>query len=165
MEMPAVAEKAVLAVIAATITILALTGAVETQRVGATAAHSAVVAVASTVKAAPDACGLVTPQEVSAAFGGAAGPSHFVLNTCVYDNGSHELIVAMARNDAKAQFVAGRTSAAQSVAGIGDSAYTWNGRLAVLKGSSVMLLTLVPSPASGVSPAAMTLARAAVTRL
>jgi NADPH:quinone reductase-like Zn-dependent oxidoreductase len=35
----------------------------------------------------------------------------------------------------------------------------------VLKGSSVMLLTLVPGASSGVSPAAMTLARAAVTRL
>jgi len=165
MDMPAVANKAVLAGIAAAIAILALTGAVETQRVGATTARPAAVAVASTIKAAPDACGLVTNQEVTAAFGGVAGPPHFVLNTCVYDNGSHELIVALARTDARAQYIAGRASSAQPVAGIGDSAYTWNGRLAVLKGSSVMLLTLVPGASSGVSPAAMTLARAAVTRL
>ena len=103
----------------------------------------------TTVKAAPDACALVTPQEGTAAFGGPAGPPHFVLDTCVYDNGSHELIVALARHDAKAQYNAGRAASAQPVAGIGDSAYTWNGRLAVLKGSSVMLLTLVPASPPG----------------
>jgi len=165
MEMPAVANKAVLAAVGATIAVLAITGAVATQSVGATTAHSPSPAVATTVHAAPDACGLVTRQEVTAAFGGDSGAPHFVLNTCVYDNGTHELIVALARNDAKAQYDAGRTSSAQPVAGIGDSAYTWNGRLAVLKGSSVMLLTLVPSAPSGASPAALTLARAAVTRL
>ncbi|MDP9073296.1 MAG: hypothetical protein M3N98_03805 [Actinomycetota bacterium] len=169
MEMPPITNRTVLAVVGAAIGALIVIGGVGTQTVGATASHATKTAQATTTvrstPAAANACDLVTPQEVTAAFGHDAGAPHFVLNTCVYDNGSHELIVALARTDAKAQFDAGRVATAQPVAGIGDNAYTWNGRLAVLKGSSAMLVTLVPGPASGLNPATLTLARAAVTRL
>jgi hypothetical protein len=176
---PILASRAAVAALAATIAVLALTGAAAAAwKVGGTTkpAPRAAVAVGGTntpasrtaVAVRPvirQACDLVTAADASTLFGADAGVAHTVWGTCVFDDGSHELIVAYAQHDGVSQFAAGQGPGLQPVAGLGDRAYFRNGRLAVLKGASAVLITLVPSPASSVSPAVVALAKAATARM
>lgn len=130
-------------------------------------ASSVAKTAASTVRAttASEACGLLSPQEVSAAFGANAGAAHYVIGTCVYQNGADELVVALAEGDGVAQFAQGMGRSAQVIKGLGDHAYYRDGQLGVLKGNNEMLLTMVPAAPTGVSPAVLALAREALPRL
>ena len=112
-----------------------------------------------------DSCTLVTSQEVSVAFNGDALDPHRILRACVYDNGSHQLIVDAADNRAQARFDAAKGDSALDVPGVGDSAYYNNGRLGVLKGSRMVLITLVPYSPTAPDPALITLAKSVVARL
>ena len=112
-----------------------------------------------------DACRVVTTVEAAVAFGQPAGDPHFVLGSCVYDNGSNELIVDVARQNGRALFDSSRSSVAQDIPGIGDDAYYSDGRLRVLKGSTLMLLTLSPYSIDKPSPKLVALAAVAATRL
>lgn len=162
---PILASRAAIAALGATIAVLALSGAAAAAwKVGSGSkpAPRATVAVRPLIR---EACDLVTPADASAAFGADAGTAHTVWGTCVFDNGSHELIVAYAQHDGVSQFAAGQGSDSQAVQGLGDRAYYRNGRLAVLKGASAVLITLVPSAPPGVSPAVLTLAKSAVDRM
>jgi len=165
---PILASRAAIAALGATIAVIALTGAAAAAwKVGETSkpvprAARAAVAARPLIR---EPCDLVTPAEVSTAFGADAGTAHAVWGTCVFDNGSHELIVAYTQHDGVSQFAAGEGPGSQAVPGIGDRAFYRNGRLAILKGASAALITLVPSPASGVSPAVLTLAKAATNRM
>ncbi|MDQ1366592.1 MAG: hypothetical protein QOE57_2634 [Acidimicrobiaceae bacterium] len=118
-----------------------------------------------TSESSVDACQVVTPDQATAAFGHNAGPAHLVLGTCVYDDGTHEFIVEIARSNAKSVFNASRTPAAQNVPGIGDAAYYADGRLWVLKQSALMQLILGPVPASAPAPELLALAHSAVGHL
>ncbi|MDQ6614630.1 MAG: hypothetical protein M3083_07765 [Actinomycetota bacterium] len=124
------------------------------------------VAVPGGVSVSSDACNVVTPDEATAAFGHPAGPPHYVLGACVYDDGlNDELIVEVVRKGARETFTAGRSSTATDVPGVGDSAYYVDGRLRVLKGTSLMQLVLGPTPSDTPSPKLLALANAAVGRL
>ncbi|MDQ1358819.1 MAG: hypothetical protein QOG44_3192 [Acidimicrobiaceae bacterium] len=118
-----------------------------------------------TVSSSTDACAVVDTALASAAFGQPAGPPNFVLDSCVYDDGTHELIVVVYRSNARALFDAGRSSQALDVPGIGDGAYYVDGRLRVLKGNSLLLVTLGPIPASTPNPKLVALAGTAAGRL
>ncbi len=115
--------------------------------------------------ASTDACHVVTAADASAVLGGNAGQPHFVLGTCVYDNGNSELIVAVFRQQARAMFDADRSSSAQDVNGIGDAAYYVDGRLRVLKGNNLLELTESPIPQNAPAPMMLALASTAVGRL
>ncbi len=117
------------------------------------------------INSSVDACQLVTAADASTVFGGNAGVPHLVLGDCVYDDGTHELIVAVARFNAKSQFDAGRTKDVTVVPALGDSAYYSGGKLSVLKGTSLIQITLGPTPAAAPNPKVVALARAAVNRL
>jgi hypothetical protein len=117
-----------------------------------------------TAESSNDACHVVNADAATAVFGGNPGIPHFVLGSCVYDNGAHELIVAITRHDAKSLFDTSRIGAVVNVPGIGDGAYYVNGRLRVLKGSALMLLTLSPYGATP-DPKLLALASSAVPRL
>jgi hypothetical protein len=112
-----------------------------------------------------DGCAVVTPELASAAFGGPAGVPHFVLGDCVYDDGTHELIAAVYRQNAKALFDAGHSGNIQEIPGLGDGAYYNGTRLRVLKGSTLLEVALGPVPAAGPTPKLLELARAAVVKL
>jgi hypothetical protein len=114
-----------------------------------------------------DACNVVTADMATKAFAGTdAGPPNFVLGDCVYGDGIvHELIVQVFRQDAKSLFDTGRTSSAQSVPDLGDDAYYVDGGLRILKGSSLLEITLGPTPTASPTPALLTLAAAGVARL
>jgi hypothetical protein len=118
-----------------------------------------------TVSSSTDACAVVDSGMATAAFGQDAGPPHFVLDSCVYDDGTHELIVAVYRTNGRALFDAGRSSQAQDIPGIGDGSYYVDGRLRVLKGNSLLLVTLGPIPATTPNPKLVTLASTAAGRL
>jgi hypothetical protein len=118
-----------------------------------------------TVSSSTDACQVVNSDLATTAFGQPAGAPHFVLDSCVYDDGTHELIVAVYRQNARALFDAGRSAQAQDVPGIGDGAYYVDGRLRVLKGSSLLLVTLGPVPAATLNPKLLAMANLAVSRL
>ena len=112
-----------------------------------------------------DACRVVTTVEAAVAFGRPAGDAHFVLGSCVYDDGTNELIVDVARQNGRALFDSSRSSVAQDIPGIGDAAYYSDGRLRVLKGSTLMLLTLSPYSVDKPSPKLVALAAVAAARL
>jgi hypothetical protein len=112
-----------------------------------------------------DACRVVTTVEAAVAFGEPAGDPHFVLGSCVYDDGTNELIVDVARQNGRALFDSSRSSVAQDIPGIGDDAYYSDGRLRVLKGSTLMLLTLSPYAADKPNPKLVALAAVATARL
>jgi hypothetical protein len=112
-----------------------------------------------------DACRVVTTVEAALAFGEPAGDPHFVLGSCVYDDGTNELIVDVARQNGRALFDSSRSSVAQGIPGIGDDAYYSDGRLRVLKGSSLMLLTLSPYAVDKPNPKLVALAAVAAARL
>ncbi len=118
-----------------------------------------------TVSSSTDACAVVDSAMATTAFGQDAGPPHFVLDSCVYDDGTHELIVAVYRTNGRALFDAGRSSQAQDIPGIGDGSYYVDGRLRVLKGNSLLLVTLGPVPATTPNPKLVTLASTAAGRL
>jgi hypothetical protein len=122
------------------------------------------VAAFGTADSSNDACHVVTADEATATFGGNAGIPHFVLGSCVYDNGAHELIVAITRQDAKSLFDASRTGAVVNIPGIGDGAYYVDGRLRVLKGPALMLLTLSPYGPTP-DPKLLALATSSIPRL
>ncbi len=112
-----------------------------------------------------DACQVVTTRMATAALGDNAGPPNLVLGECVYDDGTHELIVEVDRIDAKKLFNASRIAAAQRLPGIGDGAYYLSGSLWALKGSALVQLTIGPAPAPTPSPQLLALANAAALRL
>lgn len=112
-----------------------------------------------------DACQVVTTQMATAAFGDNAGPPNLVLGECVYDDGTHELIVEVDRIDAQHQFAAAETSSAQRFPGIGDAAFYVGGSLWVLKGPSLVQITLGPVPATAPPPQLLALATTAAGRL
>jgi len=112
-----------------------------------------------------DACRVVTSADASAVFGGSAGDPHFVLGSCVYDDGAHELIVEVARQDGRALFDSSRSSSAKDIPGLGDSAYYADGRLRVLKGSTLMLITMTPFNVDTPSQKLVALAETAAGRL
>lgn len=188
MELPPIAtSKAAIAALGAAIAAIALAGAVGASTLdppSSTRASTPAAAAKSAGKAADkatgkatgkaahavDSCGLVTPAEASAAFGGNAGDAHLVLASCLYDDGTHKLIVSLTRDHARSQFDSAKGTGspamvAQTVAGLGDDAYFKDGRLGVIKGSNMMLITLAPSSGPTASPALLTVARAAATRL
>ena len=112
-----------------------------------------------------DACRVVTAADATALFGVDAGNPHFVLGTCVYDDGTNELIVAVFRQQARAMFESSRSSDAQDIANVGDSAYYQDGRLRILKGTNMVELTVTPIPPNWPSPKMLTLANTALSRL
>lgn len=112
-----------------------------------------------------DACRVVTSVEATTAFGGNAGDPHFVLGSCVYDDGTHELIVEVARQNGRTLFDSSRSSSAKDIPGLGDSAYYADGRLRVLKGSTLMLITLSPFNVDTPNPKLLALAETATGRL
>ena len=122
------------------------------------------VAAFGTADSSNDACHVVTAEAATATFGGNAGIPHFVLGSCVYDNGAHELIVAITRQNAKSLFDASRTTAVVNVPGMGDGAYYVDGRLRVLKGPALMLLTLSPYGPTP-DPKLLALATSSIPRL
>jgi hypothetical protein len=134
--------------------------AVATVFVTRTSAHTP-----TAVNPSVDACRIVTSADATAIFGDNAGPPHTVLNACVYDDGTHELIVSVARTLAKPQFDASRGPAAKPVPGVGDAAYYLNGELWVLKGTNLLQLTLGPVPAPAPNPKVIALANTALARL
>jgi hypothetical protein len=112
-----------------------------------------------------DACRVVSPADATTAFGDAAGDPHFVLGSCVYDDGTHELIVDVARQNGRVLFDSSRSSSAKAIPGIGDDAYYADGRLRVLKGSTLMLITLSPFNADTPNPKLLALAASVSSRL
>jgi hypothetical protein len=112
-----------------------------------------------------DACQVVSAADATALFGVDAGEPHFVLGTCVYDDGPSELIVAVFRKQARAMFDADRSSSATDVPGIGDAAYFADGRLRVLKGTSMIELTESPIPDNAPNAKMLALASTAAARL
>jgi hypothetical protein len=122
-------------------------------------------AATGTFSQSTDACRVVTAEDASTLFGVDAGNPHFVLGTCVYDDGSNELIVAVFRQQARAMYESARSSDARDIANVGDSAYYQDGRLRVLKGSNLLELTVSPIPPNWPSPKMLTLANTALGRL
>lgn len=120
---------------------------------------------AGSLASSTDACQVVPPSAASSAFGDTAGVPHLVLGSCVYDDGTHELIVGIARNNARAQFASSRPPEAMDVPGVGDTAYYTNGRLWILKGPNLLLLTLTPFSPTAPSPQLLALAVSSVARL
>jgi hypothetical protein len=112
-----------------------------------------------------DSCNVVTSAQAAVAFGDDAGPPNYVLNTCVYDDGTHELIIEVYRQDAQNLFNEARTGSAVTVPNVGDAAYYVNGELRVLQGSAMLEITLGPVPAATPAPGLLAAARLAVVRL
>jgi len=112
-----------------------------------------------------DSCNVVTPALATEAFGDDAGSPNYVLGTCVYDDGTHELIVEVYRQDAQGLFNAANSASAQAVPNLGNSAFYDNGELRVLQGSSMLEITLGPVPAATPAPSLLAAARLAIVRL
>ncbi len=160
-EMKAPPSRSVLAIVGAALAVLVLIAVVSV--VLTRPSHH--VPALGTAESSQDACQVVTADQATAAFGHNAGPPHLVLGTCVYDDGTHEFIIEIARQNARALFDSSRTSAAQNVPGIGDAAYYADGRLWVLKQASLMQLILGPVPAPAPAPQLLALAHSAVAHL
>jgi hypothetical protein len=112
-----------------------------------------------------DACNVVTTDMATAVFGQPAGAPHFVLGECVYDDGTHELIAEVYRQNARMLFDAGHSASAQDVPSIGDGAYYVDGKLRVIKGAALLEIALGPTPAATPSAKLLTLAGTAAGRL
>jgi hypothetical protein len=151
----------ILAIVGVTMAILVITTVIAVF----TSSGGGPTTVADNANSTIDSCTLVTSPEVSVAFKSAAQDPHQVLGACVFDNGSHQLIVDAADNRAKTRFDAAKGDSALDVPGLGDSAYYTNGRLGVLKGSRMVLITLVPFSPTAPNPALITLAKSVVARL
>jgi hypothetical protein len=123
------------------------------------------VPVNETVPLSSDACNVVNPDLATSVLGQPAGPPHFVLGECVYDNGTDELIVEVFRQNARTLFDNGHGSSAQDVPGLGDGAYYADGSLRVIKGTSLLEVALGPTPAPTAPPKLVKLASDALARL
>ena len=111
-----------------------------------------------------DACPLVTAAEASVVLGGPASPPANILGSCLFESGTKKLVVAVTKDRAKAQYDETRGATAQNVPGIGDSAFYKDGRLGVLKGQNLIVITVQP-PTTELSPSVTALAKMAVSRL
>ena len=151
----------ILAIVGVTMAILVITTVIAVF----TSSGGGPTTVADNANSTIDSCTLVTGPEVSVAFKSDAKDPHQVLGACVFDNGSHQLIVDAADNRAQTRFDAAKGDSALDIPGLGDSAYYSNGRLGVLKGSRMVLITLVPFSPTAPNPALITLAKSVVGRL
>lgn len=123
------------------------------------------VSVQEIVPLSSDACNVVTADMATTVFNGPAGPPHFVLGECVYDNGTDELIVEVFRQNARSLYDTGHSALATDVPDLGDGAYFIDGRLRVLKGTSLLSIALGPTPPATLPPKLLALANTAVGRL
>jgi hypothetical protein len=152
----------VLAIVGGALAVIVLVAVITVVR----SQHSTpVVPVLGTTGSSIDACQVVTAAQATAAFGDDAGLPHTVLGECVYADATRELIVEVDRQDAVSSFAANRTSSAQTVAVAGAQAYYSDGKLWVLKGSSLLQLTLGPVPAGSADPVVVKVAQSAVGHL
>lgn len=124
--------------------------------------------ISNTVTPSNDACNVVTRAIATAALGKDAGPPSFALGTCIYQNTTQELLVVVYHQQAQVVYNQTHTAGAQSVPGLGQSAYYVGGSLWVLQGTSIMQITETPvggNPPAAPSPIVLAVANAAVGRL
>ena len=174
MKLPEIAAtRTVMAGLGATVALLVVIGALGAVTVDSSGSGAKKATPGHPVKASPisknplivDACTLITAKDAAAALGADPGPSHLVLGSCLYDSGQRKLILALSHDNAKQQFDAARGKTAKAVGGLGDSAYIQDGRLRVLKGSTLMMVTLVPADPASADATLVALGRAAAARL